>query len=148
MNQFAFILWFVTSQFMCLSGLLICGVDFHQMISSCSSWMQVPLEYQRGQLIFSLKFWFIMPIFGQYPTIQVDRHKVEQFHMWNSVPKMWNRSPKSGTGAESGSQFQKLWNSFTNCGAVPQKACHFKIWNSVPLAYHIVVHRHTNYYFE
>ena len=44
-------------------------------------------------------------------SIQEDRHKVEQFHfLWNSIPKMWNSSPKSGAGPVSGSQFHKLWN--------------------------------------
>ena len=55
------------------------------------------------------------PKTGQYPRRPTQSGTVplfmEWFHnLWNSVPKMWNSSPKSGTGPVSGSQFNKLWN--------------------------------------
>ena len=61
---------------------------------------------------------------GQYPRrptqsgITVPLFVEQFYNLWNSVPKMWISSPKSGTGAESGSLFRNLWNR------VP------KMWNS------------------
>ena len=47
---------------------------------------------------------------------------MEQFQfLWNSVPKMWNSSTKSGTGAESGSLFHKLRENSTICRTAPPK---------------------------
>ena len=55
-----------------------------------------------------------------FDSIQEDRHKMEQFHnLWNSIPKNLNGFPKSGTGAESGLLFHKLWNSSTICVTAP-----------------------------
>ena len=111
----------------------------------------------------------MMLIIGQYPRRPTQSGTVplfvEQFHnLWNSVPKMWNSSPKSGTGPEIGSLFHKLWNSSTICGTAPAKSgtgtmnSTTKVTNGMlfqdviqctPLnAYHMVVDRHTNYHFE
>ena len=64
---------------------------------------------------------------GQYPRRPTQSETVppfvEQFHnSWIGVPKMWNSSSKSGTGAESGSLFHKLRNNSTIYGTAPPKS--------------------------
>ena len=91
-------------------------------------------------------------------SIQEDRHKVEQFHfLWNSSTICGTVTQKCGTALQKVEQVLKAGHCSTNCGTVPQKvkqlllkvACYFKMWYSVPLliAYHIVLDRHTNFYF-